>query len=228
MKGARNSDRVWLGGGALLALMVLLVAWFAVISPELTATGDITDQTVAAQTQNTVAQTKLTKLRSDFANMPTLTATLRQAREALPSGSGLPDFTRQLTTEAATAGVTMKSLTTSTPVLATSPNAAATAAAQAAATPAAGGASSAAGVLLAIPVTVVVEGSLEGHRALLRAVQVDGPRRALLTSVVVAPATGAATASVTAATTMTMQLQVFVAPLSPADEAALSQLNSPG
>lgn len=223
--GARNSDRVWLGGGALLALVVLLVAWFAVISPELTAAGDITDQTVAAQTQNTVAQTKLTKLRSDFANLPTLTATLRQAREALPSGSGLPDFTRQLTTQAATAGVTMKSLTTSTPVLATSPNAAA---AKTATTPPAAGAPSAAGVLLAIPVTVVVEGSVEGHRALLRAVQVDGPRRALLASVVVAPATGAATASVTAATTMTMQLQVFVAPLSPADEAALSQLNSPG
>ena len=199
------------------------MAWFLVVSPELSTTDDLREQTASVQTQNTVQQAKVAGLQNDFQDLNGLVATLGRVREGLPTGTGLPDLTRQLTAQAAAAKVSLTSITTAAPLLAGSPENPAAAAAAATTTPeapagepATTGAESTtpapAAQLLAIPVTVVVQGELKGHRTFLNALQIDGPRRALVSSVVLAPADGSAGASIDATTTMTLQLQVFVAP----------------
>lgn len=214
-----GTDRTWLGGGALGAAALVALAWFAVISPELSTASALEEQTAAAQTQNTVLQTKVTKLRADFANMDGLTKSLQQARAGLPVDSGLADFTRQVATQAAAVGVTVASVTAAPPTAVTSGSG----------TPApAKGKPSVAGQLFTIPVTLVTTGALDKQRALLSQLENDGPRRALVASTLFAPASGAVTASIDAATTMTTQLQVFVAPQTPAAQAELQkQLGGP-
>lgn len=231
MTVARSTDRTWLAGGAVGAVLLLLIAWFAVINPELSAASDLHEQTASASTQNVVLQRKVATLRDDYAKIDSLGTELVAQRLALPTGSGLADLTRQLTEQATAAGESLTSITTGEPALVATPAAAASAAGAAtsgsAATtsaPAAAGATgtttSTGGQLLSIPVTVVVDGSLSGHQALLTALQQTGPRRALVGSVVLAPATGEATASVDGTTTMTITLQVFVAPEPAAASAA--------
>lgn len=217
--GLRSTDRTWLSGGAAGAVLLMVVAWFLVISPELSTATDLNEQTASASTQNVVLQRKVATLREKYSTLDTLAAKLAAQREALPADGGLPAFTRQLTKQAAAAGESLTSITTGEPTLATAATAAVAPTAKDAtgstATPpvaATDPAAAAAGQLLSIPVTVVVNGPLVGHRALLTALQRTGPRRALVGSVVLAPATGEATASVDATTTMTITLQVFVAP----------------
>jgi hypothetical protein len=219
VKGPQGTDRTWLAGGAGGAVLLLLAAWFAVINPELSSAADVRDQTAVASTQNTVLQHKVAVLREQYATIDTLGVELGAQRAALPADSGLPAFTRQLTEQATAAGESLTSITTGEPGLVAAPAAAppAAPASGAAAQPtgpatAPGTVTSAVGQLLSIPVTVVVDGPLAGHRALLTALQQTGPRRALVGSVVLAPATGQATASVDGTTTMTVTLQVFVAP----------------
>lgn len=227
--GIRSTARTWLAGGAAGAVLLLLITWFAIVSPELSSASDLRDQAQSSSDQNAVLERKVATLRTDFANIDSLTTQLAAQRLALPTGSGLPDFTRQLTGQASAAGETLTSITTGEPTLvavpvATADPAAPTApagdsAASTAPVAATDPAATAAGQLLSIPVTVVVDGPLDGHRALLVALQQDGPRRALVGSVVLAPAGGVTTASVDGTTTMTLTLQVFVAP-APAPAAA--------
>ena len=80
--------------------------------------------------------------------------------------------------------------------------------------------------MFAIPVTLVSTGSAVNQLAFLKAIQVDGPRRALVISTALAPASGATTASIDASSTMTTQLSVFTAPLSSTAQAQLEKLLS--
>lgn len=232
--GIRSTARTWLAGGAAGAVLLLLITWFAIVSPELSSASDLRDQAQSSSDQNAVQERKVATLRTDFANIDSLTTQLAAQRLALPTGSGLPDFTRQLTGQASAAGETLTSITTGEPTLVAMPVAPVVPAAptgDAAATPstapvaATDPAAAAADQLLSIPVTVVVDGPLAGHRALLTALQQDGPRRALVGSVVLAPTGGATTSSVDGTTTMTLTLQVFVAP-KPAPAAAAAPTTS--
>jgi hypothetical protein len=103
-----------------------------------------------------------------------------------------------------------------------------------------------AGQLYAIQVTLITDGTVAKQQALLQAIQTEGPRAALVLSTKMAPdqATAAAPAAPAAPTaptsgtgkatgtpqtlvdtwTMTTVLQVFVAPQSPQDQAALATL----
>lgn len=221
MTPLRNDRRLWTAGGALATVVVIALAWFAVIGPELGSASSLHDETSAAQQRNTALQTKVAKLKIDSANPDRLNQQLRDARAALPVNSGMPDLTRQLSEQGATAGVVVTSVTTDAPTGVNSGSGSS-------ATPAPAGASgatvSAAGNLFAIPVTVAANGSLERQRAFLAAIE-QGPRAALIDSVAFGAGQSSPTASISvdAATTMTVKLQVFAAPQTPADQAELQK-----
>jgi hypothetical protein len=210
---ATGRRQIWIGVGVLGVLLVVVLAWFALIGPELASATSLDNETSQTQTQNTVLQGKVAKLQADSANMDGLNQQLRDAQAALPPDSGMPDFTRQLGQQAAVAGVVITDITTGAPVAAGSSST----------TPVpANGSLPAAGNLFAVPVTVTANGSLSAHRALLAAIEQEGPRRALIGSVTFGSAAATAgSSSVDTATTMTVQLQVFVAPQTPAAQAEL-------
>ena len=213
----KQSRRAWYAGGAAGALVVVAIGWFGVIGPELSSTSSTKTQTADAQMQNIALQGKVRALKEQDKKLPTLVRQLAEVQQELPAGSGMSAYITQVMKQADAAGVTLTSVTAGAPTVVT----AGTAATSAPVT-------NPAGHLFSIPVNLVGEGSLAQQRKLLAAIQTAGPRRSLVTSVGYTPvsASGSGTSSVQsidARTTMSLKLQVFVAPQSPADEAALKE-----
>ena len=210
---AMKSERFWLVGGALAALLVVAVAWFGAVGPRLASASSLESQTTDAQTQNISLQAKIRKLQRDNANMPVLTAALQQARTALPIQTDIAGYTKRLSDYALATHVAITGINASAPVSAT------TKPGQPAA-PASGLAAgqSAAGQLFALPLTVIVKGDALNDLRYLLSVQAD-TRAALVTSIQITD-----DASKTQGVAqMTIQLQVYVAPQSPEVMAALQK-----
>jgi Tfp pilus assembly protein PilO len=213
---AVQEKRLWLGGGALAAVVLTAAGWFALVSPELSSTGSLRTQTEAAQLQNSLLQAKTAKLKQQSDNLDVLTATLRDAVNALPLDSGLPEFTRQVSAQAKAAAISLSGISVGT-IGPAGPGAAA------AATP---GDASAAGKLYSIPITMIANGSYAHELQFLKEIQTTGPRRALVTSAQFAPGASSQVASIDRSATMTVQLTIFAAPRSPQAAAQLAkQLN---
>jgi len=207
---ALKSERFWLVGGALAAVVVAAVAWFGAVSPELSNASSLNSQTADAQSQNLALQAKIRKLQRDNANMSTLASSLQQARTALPFEIGVADYTHRLSDYAGQAHVTIAAVNASPPVTANP------APGRPASAPIAG---STAGKLFALPMTVIVKGNVLNDLVYLKAVQSD-PRASLVTSVQL---TGDTSKTGAVVTQLTIQLQVFVAPQTPEVAAALQQ-----
>jgi hypothetical protein len=212
-----EDKRVWLVGGAVLALVIALAGWLVVISPKLSATQALRDDTDGTQAQNAVLEAKVAKLAQQNNKVGELTTSLRTALTELPFDSGLPEFTRQLSTQATLQSVTLTSITVgaATPVAATVPVATPTTTTTGSTTSTTPAASASA--LVSIPITLASTGATADQVAFLKAIQEDGPRRALVTSVTMGSVSGNSG-------TMTVQLNVFSAPLSAAAQAQLEKL----
>jgi hypothetical protein len=218
MSGMKG-DRLWLAGGAGAGVVISALAWFMVVSPELSNASSLDEQTVASQTQNLSLQSKIHRLQADNSNMDALVASLQQARTALPVDSGLAEFTRQLSGYATEYGVAISGITAGEPasLASTAPAAAAAdaAAGSATATPAtpraAGAAASPAGQMYALPLTVVVKGTAANDLRFLGAVQGPGKRAALVSGTQLTGDAGKRGAPMQ----LTIQLQLFVAPQAP-------------
>ena len=167
--------------------------------------------------------------------MSELSAALAQ----LPSDGGLPDFTRQLSAQATATSVALTSVVVgaAAPVVASDVVAPVDAAASAAgggagadAATADSGAgqpeSTAVADLVQISVSASVTGLGRDLVAFLGAIQVDGPRRALVTSVQLSPGASDTGSGLDAPSTLDLTMVVFSAPLPPADLAALEKLLS--
>ncbi len=225
MSTIAQNRRIWLGGGAVVAVLMVVLGWFFVVNPELVAADSTRAQAESARQQNTVLQNKNAKLKAANDNVELLRAGLATALAELPYDSGLPEFTRQLAAQATANSVVLSSVVVGGATPVTAAVAAAAAGATDATAPAAdtsapvADAAATAG-LLAIAVTVAATGPCGGDIEFLKAIQVAGPRRALVTDVQLAPVTGAEPC------VMTLQLTVFSAPLSPEAQAALVKLLS--
>lgn len=203
---ALKSERFWLVGGTLAAVLVAAVGWFGAVGPELSNASSLDSQTVDAQTQNVSLHAKIRKLQQDNANMPQLIVSLLQARTALPIGTDIATYTQQLSDYAVKNHVVVTGINASTPVSATAKPGQPTA-------PTAG---SVAGQLYALPLTVIVKGGVSEDLLYLKAVQSDS-RAALVTSTQLANDAS----NTSSPTQLTIQLQVFVAPQTPEVTAAL-------
>jgi hypothetical protein len=228
---ARAQDRrIWIGGGAGVAALIAMAGWFGLIHPAMSATSSLRDQTGAAQFQNTMLLSRLHQLQQQSEHLGDMTASLRRSLEALPYDSGLPRFTRQVTAQAARAGVQLTavnvgSITEASASDAAVPDDATTTTTDGSAVPASSGTTDdAAGKRFAIPVTLTSTGSTTHQFAFLRAIQDAGPRRVLVTSTQFAPPADSGSTSIDAGCTMTTQLTLFSAPLTPEQEAQLKKL----
>ena len=224
MSGMKG-DRLWLAGGTAAGVVISALAWFMVVSPELSNAASLDEQTVASQTQNVSLQSKLHRLKADNANMDALVASLQQARTALPVETGLAEYTRQLSGYATEYGVAVTGITAGEPAALTSTTPAAAPAAgasgaTAAKPPAAGAAASPAGQMYALPLTVVVKGTALNDLRFLAALQGPGKRAALVSGTQL---TGETKRGGTMQ--LTIQLQLFVSPQPPgAVDALLKRL----
>ncbi len=226
--GARSQDkRLWLGGGAVVGVVILLIGWFGVIQPELTAASAIRDQSESARTQNIALQANNARLKENNNDAGALRAGLSAALAQLPSDAGLSAFTRQLSAQATAASVSLTSVIVgaATPVTESAAAATTTDAGTTTTTATAAAATTSTG-LVQIPITVTATGLGRHDLAFLRAIQWSGPRRALVTASQLSPSAGSAAAGINGPCTLSLTLTIFSAPLSPTAQAALEKLLS--
>ena len=233
MPALSQNKRTWLIGGGVLALVIVLVGWFVVIAPELSAAASNRDQTEAAYQQNQLLQKRNDDLADKNGDQGALQAGLSAALAQLPSDGALPAFTRQLSAQASAAGVVLTSLIVgaATPVAAAagqSPAASAApvspAAASGAEVAAAAAAPATATGLVQMSITVNATGLGRHDLAFLRSIQWNGPRRALVSAVQLAPVGTDTKLGIDGPCTMTLTLTIFSAPLSPSAQADLQKL----
>ena len=146
----------------------------------------------------------------------------------LPSDSGLPEFTRQVSAQATANSVVLTSVVVATAAPMTQP-AAATGTGN---TDAGNTASDVDGIfiryrrgLLQMEITLTATGLGPDLQAFLNGIQATGPRRALVTAVQLAPGGGAG-GDIKGPSTLSLSLTIFSAPLTPDAQAGLEKLLS--
>jgi type IV pilus assembly protein PilO len=216
-------ERLWLFGGGLAAFVMLLAGYLLFIGPQRSQTADVKDQISSAQLQQLSLQQRINELRAQSKNAAKYESALQQARLALPSTSGMPDFLRSLQSIGRATLTNVSSLTVGAPTAPTSapaasqptPGAASTSAAPSAtpqsgtAQPAPGGAAPASTAqVYALPITAEVSGSTAALERFLTQLQTVQPRAVLISSVTLTSGTGTSAHGATLELTM----QAFVAP----------------
>jgi hypothetical protein len=232
-----RDTRFWLIASAAVAFFVVLVSWVFFISPERDSAASLRSQADDAQVTNATTAAKIAQLAKLDKNHAQLVAELRSALAGLPSDSGLPQFTEQLTAQAAAHHVTLSSMDVGdfTVPATTAPAADPTATdstTDATATDGSDATATDTGTtegglpanVVSIPVTLITVGSSANQLAFLHDVRVTGPRRALVTSTQLSVAATSGTLSIDSSCTMTVSLTVYSAVRSSADRAEYAKL----
>lgn len=94
MGGAKKST--WIGGSVFVALVFMAAAWFLAVSPTMSQAADLRDQTEQVDSNNDVLQSKITKLATDFKNLPEYQKQLAALRIQVPTTAQLSDYLRQV------------------------------------------------------------------------------------------------------------------------------------
>jgi hypothetical protein len=111
-----NATRLWLLGGSVLIVAVLVLGWFAAISPALSqaASNEIDRATVAEQNQ--VYEADLAQLKLEFENLASLKGELDQLAIEVPPTADLPGLIRIIEGAASASSVTVTGIQPSTPL----------------------------------------------------------------------------------------------------------------
>lgn len=230
-------EKLWLLGGCVVGLIVVVIGYFFFIGPQRSDTSSVNGLVGAAKSQNAVLQSRIDALQQQSKDLPKYQADLVQARLALPSTSGLPDFLRTLQSigNSTLANVTSLSVLQPTDVskiaVASRPVTAATTSASSSSSSGSSGSSGGGGTsvggtkVYALPISATIAGSPAQITAFLTQLQRVQPRAVLISAITLATDQGRAAGSGTTSAPATLQLtmQAFVAPSSAAESAALSQ-----
>ena len=224
-------EKLWLIGAGLVTALMLVVGYFFFVAPQRSQTDRINGEVASAQTQNAALQARIASLQEQAKQLPRYRQQLEEAHLALPSTSGLPDFLRTLQAIGSQTLTKVTSVSVSAPadvtgLAAAGPAPAATATAQPSGPPAGpnvGGAH-----VYALPISATVSGSATQLANFLTQLQAVQPRAVLISQLsLTAGQTGGGKHAVTAATTLSLTMQAFVAPSSAAENAQLSAASHP-
>lgn len=208
-------QRLTLLGAAFAAFLMVLIGYVFLIGPQRSQTGSVNAQRVGTQQANTALLVRISGLQQESKNLATYQAEVTQARLAIPSTSGLPDFLRTLQAIGNATLASVSSLTVGPPSDLSTPPGGFT-------TPAPGKPAAArAGLrVYALPITASVTGTTDQLDQFLTQLQSVQPRAVLITQIT--EGSGAATGQARDATTLQLTMQAFVAPTSAAEQAQLS------
>jgi Tfp pilus assembly protein PilO len=164
-----SNSRTWSVGAGLVGVLLVVAAWFLLISPQRSEAASLREQVTQQQQFNEQVKLKTQQLKAQFASLPARQAQLAEIKQEMPDNPALPSLVRDLSSYADDAGTVLVSVTPGVPV----PFAAGTSGA-----PATTKATETA-PLLQIPTTVVVTGSYAEVTLYLQKIQ-SKMRRAVL------------------------------------------------
>lgn len=109
MRG-QHADKIWMGGGVLVAALLTLLTWLLLVSPKNADTAT-TRQTAAENIDKAAIQQETVKrLEQDNVNLPRYQAELADVRRAVPTSDEFPDLLRALRQTAEKNGTEVTSL----------------------------------------------------------------------------------------------------------------------
>lgn len=215
-----QAERLWLIGGGLTAVLLILLGYFVAISPQRAETAKVDGKVSDAKVQNTALQHRIDALREENKNLAKYQADLAAARLALPSQSGVSDFLRSLQSLGTKTGTDVTSLTVGEPTDAsaalTAPapaagGAAASTSAPAPAKPAASAPGSAVKIF-ALAISAQVSGSPAALNKFLQQLQEVQPRAVLITQIAESDGSTNKASGPAGGSSLQLSMQAFVAP----------------
>ncbi|GAB3281739.1 type 4a pilus biogenesis protein PilO [Kineosporia babensis] len=160
----------WSLGAVTLCLVLMLGAWYLLISPRRDDAIALREQAIASDDQASMLQMKLTQLKDQAADLPQQKEELKKIAEELPPDADIPEYLRTLDTISTEAGVNLKSIAPGTPVLVTLAGSG-TGDASAVADPAAATGLGSPGDLVSLPMNVELSGDYYELSSWLKALQ---------------------------------------------------------
>jgi len=161
-----NRRVTWSVGAALVCVILVAGAWFGLIAPRRADAADLHDQQVAAAQAADVLRAKVAQLRAQYAQLPAMQAELARMRLQLTPTADLPTVVRTVSAMSTASGTELLSIIPGAPAAATASGASPGAAAPAG--------------LVAIPLSIVVDGDYYQVVAFLRRVQTEMARALLI------------------------------------------------
>lgn len=210
-------ERLWLIGGSLAALVLVLIGYFFFIGPQRSQTSDVRTQVGTAEQQDTALEARIAALRQQNVNLPRYENELAQARLALPAASGVSDFVRSLQTLGNATLTNVTSVSVGQPAPVTAPAATPTAGAtpsSTAPTPATTAAPAPPSVY-SLSITATVSGNAPALDRFLEQLQSVQPRAVLIEQIAETAGPSAATtvgAGAKGNTTLQLTMLAFIAP----------------
>ena len=122
MNGAAKKS-TWIGGTAFVAVVLVALAWFLLVSPVLATASDTREQTEQTETHNSELQKKVNELKAEFANLDQYKAELATIATQITPSLDLAPYIIQVDQLAQASDVVVIELTPQTPYLVTLPEA---------------------------------------------------------------------------------------------------------
>jgi len=107
---------MWRVGGVAAALLLLVAAWFAIISPTLQSAAALEVETASQQAASQQLESRISLLKKQSEELPAQEAILAEIQQRMPPTVALPTLIRNLTTVAGNANVVVASVTPGQPV----------------------------------------------------------------------------------------------------------------
>jgi Tfp pilus assembly protein PilO len=193
--GTRQSDRLWIGGGAVVIVLLVLAGYFLLIKPKYDEADAVRGQTETSDVRLITLRRRLAELKEQRSKLAEFKSTLKTNQAALPADSGVPDFLRQLQASSDQVGVSVNGMSVNVPEP----------------VPAAGSPT-----VYALPITVAVEGPADHLEEFVSQLQDVQPRAVLIESANLSPKGGDDSADSTSAgaasLSLSLSLKAFVAP----------------
>jgi len=144
------NNRILILATAVFSIGILALGWFIGVSPRLTELSSNAASLVSTQEQIRQYEADLAVLKTQYEDIDTVRAELEQLRASLPVDGDFPDLMRQIEQLATASAVSIKDYSLATPIV--------YGAAEGETTPATGSEISG-GTLLAIPLSITVDGA---------------------------------------------------------------------
>ena len=109
------SPRMWRVGGIAAAVLLLVGAWFALISPTMQKAAALDVETASQQAASEQLRSRISLLKKQSEELPAQEAILAEIQQRMPPTVALPTLIRNLTTVAKNANVIVASVTPAGP-----------------------------------------------------------------------------------------------------------------
>jgi Tfp pilus assembly protein PilO len=117
----KNKAGGWIAGTAFLSILILVAAWFLLVSPTLATAAETRTSADSQLEQNGVQKIKLVKLKEQFENIDALRAELAALQVQVPSTADVATYKRQVDAVALAHTVTVVSFQTAPAVAIAAP-----------------------------------------------------------------------------------------------------------